>query len=103
MNDFEVFYLFDEGLFERGNQRRRFNNLIDRRILKCDPLTMFEDEQFRRRFRMSKDTAKMFCGFIEDRINWLSKRNDPTPTIIQFLSTVRVLATGTFQEVDGDL
>ena len=98
---FEFFEIFEDGLFR--NLQENKNEKMSRSLLKINPMDLYNDDQFRVRFRMSKNTASDMLKLIENKIFWFNKSGDPTPPMIQLFVTLRILATGTFQQVDGDL
>lgn len=61
------------------------------------------DDDFRRRFRFSKETVQRILDLIHDRIATRTKRNRATDPMHRLLLTLRFYATGTYQAVFGDI
>ena len=64
---------------------------------------MYDEEQFRSRFRLTKDGFWEILNIIEADISAHNERGNPIPAEIKLLLTLRYYATGTFQEACGDL
>ena len=64
---------------------------------------MYDEEQFRSRFRLTKDGFREMLNIIEADIPAHNERGNPIPAEIKLLLTLRYYATGTFQEACGDL
>ncbi|XP_025018167.1 putative nuclease HARBI1 [Tetranychus urticae] len=92
----------DEYLFAFGFRQRR--NPQRRTILpKNDLLVLFDDFEFKKRFRMNKETFHVLLDLIKDEIEIFGKRNHPVSPENQLLIALRFFATGSFQIVSGDL
>jgi hypothetical protein len=76
---------------------------IQRRLTVTNPLNFYDDKEFKKRFRMSKSCASILCSQIESKIKRGVFRFNTMNPMIQLLATLRVLASGTFQIIDGDL
>lgn len=72
-------------------------------LLKSDHLLQLDEDQFRRRYRMSKASFMQLLNLIIEELNWANNRNHPTPPHIQLQVALRFYATGSFQLVQGDL
>ena len=64
---------------------------------------MYDEEQFRSRFRLTKDGFHEMLNIIEADIFPHNERGNPIPAEIRLLLTLCYYATGTFQEACGDL
>ncbi len=64
---------------------------------------MYDEEQFRSRFRLTKDGFREMLNIIEADISAHNERGNPIPAEIKLLLTLRYYATDTFQEACGDL
>ncbi|XP_050027901.2 putative nuclease HARBI1 [Dermacentor andersoni] len=73
-------------------------NLRDR----LNPLELYTDEEFRSRYRFSKQSVVLLLK--ELRLNRNDdKRGEPLPPVLKLLITLRFYATGAMQTVVGDL
>lgn len=81
----------------RPVQRRR---LVGNQI---NPLTEYDDAQFKMRYRFSKDCVLEILNLIAENLTFTSNRNFPISPLLQLLTTLRFYATGTFQMCIGDL
>ena len=69
-----------------------------------DPLNIYEEQDFRERFRMSKRSVKSFYGEIEDFHECTSLHGVRIPIMIQLLvALLRFYASGCFLQEIGDL
>ena len=68
-----------------------------------NPFDVYNDCEFRKRYRFSKNGVKHILRFIEDDLEVITNRNNPVPPLLQLLVTLRFYATGDFQMTDGDL
>ncbi len=64
---------------------------------------MYDEEQFRSRFRLTKDGFREMLNIIEADISAHNERGNPIPAENKLLLTLRYYETGTFQEACGDL
>ena len=97
MDDYRDFDLLDDlTYFDR--RKRIVKNYSD-----MDMVDKYNDEQFRERYRMKKSTFNELLQEISESLDKPTKRGNPVPPKVQLLVTLRYLATGTFQQVDGDL
>lgn len=83
----------DNMIFNNRNRRREYNFNIEQ----------YDDEQFRSRYRLTKDAFQEFLAMIRADIQAHNDRGRPIPADIQLLITLRFYATGTFQLACGDL
>ena len=88
-------YVF--GLRQRKRpQRKSF-------LPKCDPLAIFDDHEFKRRYWMNKNTFFVLLNKLKNELKQDSNRNNPVNPQDQLLIVLRFYATGSFQIVGGDL
>ena len=64
---------------------------------------MYDEEQFRIRFRLTKDGFRVILNIIEEDISAHNERGNPIPAHIKLLVALRYYTTGTFQQACGDL
>ncbi|XP_028407526.1 putative nuclease HARBI1 [Dendronephthya gigantea] len=64
---------------------------------------IYDEEQFRSRFRLTKNGFREMFDIIEADISAHNERGNPIPAEIKLLLTLRYYATGTFQEAYADL
>ena len=64
---------------------------------------MYDEEQFRSRFRLTKDGFREILNIIEEDISAHNERGNPIRAGIKHLLALRYYATGTFQQACGDL
>ena len=64
---------------------------------------MCNEEQFRSRFRLTKDGFREILNIIEEDISAHTERGNPVPAGIKLLLALRYYGTGTFQQACGDL
>ena len=64
---------------------------------------MYDEEQLRSRFRLTKDGFREIINIIEENIPAHNERGNPIPAGIKLLLALRYYATGTFQQACGDL
>ena len=63
----------------------------------------YDEEQFRSRFRLTKDGFRTLLDMLRHNLSGHNERGRPTSVDIQLLLTLRCYATGTFQLACGDL
>lgn len=69
-----------------------------------DPVSEYNDKEFRERFRMSKQTFGRLHGVVSPLLHQsLDGRGSPTPTHVKLLVALRFYATGSFHYVTGEL
>ncbi len=85
-------------LFDVNDSLRRARSFRPRH----DALEMFEDEEFRQRFRFSKPTFQYICGLIREDLEKLTKRNYALSPELQLLCALRFFATGDKLRTIGD-
>lgn len=94
----------DLGYFDNyATSSRKRKCTIRPQLSKQDHFDALDEEKFRRRYRMSKTSFEKLLQMIENGIKWVDHRNDPTPNHIQLQVALRFYATGSFQQVSGDL
>ena len=83
-----------------NNRRlRRIRHLRGR----LNPLKEYDDGNFRRRFRLRKDSAITLTDILKDDLQHQTRRELPLTPLQQVLVTLRFYATASFQQVIGDL
>ena len=90
------------------NARRHFRRLRQIKPARLitdlsNPLEALDNKEFALRFRFDKDTFLILFRLLEVDLMKGSNRGLPVPPIHCLLLTLRFLATGTFQLVQGDL
>ena len=70
---------------------------------RLDPLTFYNDFEFRDRFRLSKDAVIELLADIQEDIREDSDKNCALSPCLQLPIALRFLATGAFHRVTGDL
>lgn len=78
---------------------RRVRHLRDR----FNPLEEYDDEDFRMRFRLRKDSVSDLAKILDKDLQHQTRRGLPLTPMQQVLIALRFYATGTFQRVIGDL
>lgn len=91
----EYSYVFD--LRQRKRPSRR--SILPR----TDPFAIFDDVDFKKRFRMNKNSFNVLLAMVKDDLTVSDKRNNPVSAKDQLLIALRFFATGSFQVVSGDL
>lgn len=100
--------------FARMNRSERYNayerygrlgGLLRKRTIKdrSNPIEEYDDIQFFRRFRFSRESVFMILEEVKDKLTFQSLRNSAVPPLLQLLIALRFYATGSFQMTDGDL
>ena len=84
---------------EEENNRRRPYVVRER----TDPLTFYNDFEFKDRFRLSRAKVRKLLEQIQDQIEESSDRSQALSPSLQLLIALRFLATGTFHRVTGDM
>ena len=83
-----------------NNRRlRRIRHLRDR----LNPLEEFDDENFRRGFRLRKDSVIILTDILKDDVQHQTRRGLPLTPVQQVLVTLSFYVTASFQKVIGDL
>jgi hypothetical protein len=99
-NDLDLFDLYSDSEEEEDELSQ---SIVERRLPPLNPLDKYSDEEFRMRFRMSKLSCSNLCNLIEMKVyRRIYKWNTLSP-IIQLMMCLRVLGSGVFQIIDGDL
>lgn len=83
----------------RNTHVRRVRHLRDR----FNPLEEYDDEAFRLRFRLRKDSVSDLVKILAKDLEHQTRRGLPLTPMQQVLIALRFYATGTFQRVIGDL
>ena len=78
---------------------RQIRHLGDR----LNPLEGYDDEDFRLRFRLTKDSVSDLVKILDKDLQHQTRRGLPLTPMQQVLIALRFYATGTFQRVIGDL
>ena len=68
-----------------------------------NPLTWYNDEQFKRRFRLRKETIMHLCDILSPVLQHPTHRCKSLSPLLQILLCMRVLAGGSYQIIAGDL
>lgn len=78
---------------------------IPRHVLRDlhNPFEFYSDNEFRARFRFSKDSTIFICDMLRENLTRPTRRHYPVSVELQVLTALRFYATGTFQNVLGDL
>lgn len=69
---------------------------------RIDPVEYYLDEDFRKRYRFTKDTFRFLCDEFEDDLGRKTARHYALSTETQLAIALRYYATGSFLEVVGD-
>jgi len=77
----------------------RVTRLRDR----SNPLEVYSEYEFRRRFRLSRDATMYVVSMIADKLSSPLRRGTQLPPMLQFLVFIRFCAEGSFQLTVGDL
>lgn len=67
-----------------------------------NPLEKYNDKDFNRRFRFSKEAFLQLYSIIKDDVE-IDCRAHALPPLLQLACGLRFFATGHFQQTDGDL
>ena len=70
---------------------------------RLNPFELFEDREFIRRFRFTKETVFHLINLLKNVVEPDTKRSYSVPSHLQILITLQFYATGTFQITIGDL
>lgn len=70
---------------------------------RSNPMELYTEEEFRKRYRFTKTNARHILEWIEGDISAGSDRNFAVSSMNRLLLTLRFYATGNFQITDGDL
>ncbi|CAI6356148.1 unnamed protein product [Macrosiphum euphorbiae] len=89
MDLLELFDDDDNEVIEFLNYQRRLFTVRKR----IDHMTIWDDEDFRVRFRISKGVVLQVLGYIDDQISSQSERNLAVTSITKLLLTLRFYAT----------
>jgi hypothetical protein len=68
---------------------------------RCDPLTYYNDVDFHRNFRFTKENLLKVVGLIKDDLEFRSKRGCPLDPVQQTCLALSFFANGSFQHVSG--
>ena len=85
--------IFDSGVIAT-------RTLVQKRYIRdvYDPLTFYNDEEFRIRFRFRKETVvQVLLPLVTDCLNKHTRRGLPIVPVIQLLLSLRFYATGNYQ------
>lgn len=70
---------------------------------RADDFTTYSDNEFRKRYRLKKETVRYLLTFLNDLLTPPTKRNHSISANLQVLTALRLLAGGSYQTVCGDL
>lgn len=96
MSDLDYLYLME---IEEEERPRR----IHKRFNAFNPMDLYDDDEFKMRYRMTKSLASILCNLIAHKIERQAERSNVVTPMIQLLVCLRILGQGPFQLVDGDL
>ncbi|XP_013144283.1 PREDICTED: putative nuclease HARBI1 [Papilio polytes] len=93
---------FDNYIHDRLVEQR---TITTRKVIRDfqNPFDFYSSEEFRRRYRFSKDIVHSVILPMVTDSDLLTRRGLPVPPIYQLIVTLRFYATGNFQMVTGDL
>ena len=83
---------------ENQNQRQRHSRVYGNRV---DPRLSMRDQEFKRHFRLSKDSVTRLCDMLEEDLSFGSNRGMPISPIVQICITLNHYAGGHFQRISG--
>lgn len=85
--------------------RRRRNHLRRNRVFRDrnHPLELYDDAEIVRKFRFDRQSILELTDSVSDRLQYPLQRRGALTPVLQVLLTLRFYATGTFQEVVGEL
>ncbi|NP_001233059.1 uncharacterized protein LOC100569528 [Acyrthosiphon pisum] len=99
MDIFGIFYEDDDQeIIEFLNYQRRTYTIR----MRVDHMTLWDDHDFRIRFRISKVVVLQVLDHINDQISSLTDRNHAVTSINKLLLALRFYATGNFLITSGD-
>ena len=91
-------------------QIRRMRQCRERALLwervfrdKSNPLILYHDEEFRKRFTLTRAEAILLVELLRDNLHFEDRRGRPVEPALQVLLALRYYATGSLQTVVGDL
>ena len=97
MEDMHVLDHFDFGLVSQQHHRRNHYNSVD-------PFLDMTDTQFKRKYRMSKESFQKLFSLLDNKlVASTNTRDKPTSTRRQLLIALRFYAVGTFHDVTGEM
>jgi hypothetical protein len=88
---------------EEGDDNEQHGPGRVQRVLweRCDPLTHYNNVDFHRNFRFTKENLRKVVALIKDKIEFKSKRGCPLNPEQQTCLTLTFFASGSFQHVSG--
>ncbi|XP_062710124.1 uncharacterized protein LOC115256994 [Aedes albopictus] len=93
----EFFALLDAACYIPAVPKKR---IVRDRV---DFFTKYDDYEFERRFRLTKEMARQVADLLRDKLSHDSDRNDPVSVETQVLITMRYFGSASFEEVIADL
>lgn len=88
---------------DRSNQQRIIRHRRPRVFgVVTNPINIYDDEEFKKRFRLSKGSVRYVLNLITDNIKPMTARNRSISAMNQLLITLRFYACGTFHINIGD-
>ncbi|KAM0729426.1 putative nuclease HARBI1 [Formica fusca] len=97
--------VFDD--IDHAIEVREVNAVRDRglRIFRnrIDPFEIYNDREFRQRYRLSKECVRFVISLVEDRLSSISIRRNILTPALQVLIALRYYAKGCYQVELGDL
>ena len=93
-----VLFIAQEMEEELNRHMRRETVFRDR----LNPLDAYDDLEIRRKYRLSRELILQLCNDCAIDLEPQTNRNHALPVTLQVFTTLRLLASGSFQEVLGD-
>lgn len=78
-------------------EMRRRRRVLDRQ----DPLTFYDDEEFRKRYRLTKGTVRFVTELLKDDLEPETRNSQNISVELMVLTTLRYYAKGCFQTDNG--
>ena len=89
-------------------QAHHFQQQQNRRQIKprtygdrSDPRVMMTEQEFKRHFRLNKDSVTRLCELLKDDLKFKTERGKPIPPIVQVCITLNHYAGGHFQRISA--
>lgn len=70
---------------------------------RSNPIVYYHETEFKRRFRLTKQTVYQLTGAIEHLLEHPTAKNNALPPVLQVCGCLRLLAGGSFQTLAADL
>ena len=98
MVDMNVFFDLQAYQFQEENQIQRKPRAYGDRF---DPRQTMSGQEFKKHFRLSKDSVTRLCYLIEGDLKFPTERGRPIPPIVQVCITLNHYAGGHFQRISA--